>query len=88
MPADIIAKVNNFAKIFVAYISKNIDLNQVSMKCRENRALAESFDGIALSVTNSDRERDVINEIERFTEVYPESAINDLIKEIAKNIHR
>lgn len=88
LPTDIIAKVNNFAKIFVAYISKNIDLNQASMKCRENRALAESFDGIALSVTNNDRERDVINEIERFTEVYPESAINDLIKEIAKNMHR
>ncbi len=88
LPADIVAKLNNFAKIFVAYISKNIDINQVSMKCKENKALAESFNGIALSVTNNDKERDVINEIERFTEVYPESAITDLIKEIAKNIHR
>ncbi len=82
IPPDLVIK-SRHSKAFIALVSSNSSIEEVSKKCRENIKMAHELGGRAITLITKDRDRDVTYLAEECSDVVGQS-----LEDIAEFVYR
>ncbi|MCS7110974.1 MAG: helix-turn-helix domain-containing protein [Ignisphaera sp.] len=87
IPTDLLLQLSD-VRVFMTYINGRYSSPSVELKCRDNKSLASTFNGLAISVIDGSHSRESIDIAEDIGEVRVVSDIEGFARELAKSLRR